>query len=104
MASKKSGYLGVAFYHPEIGREKEFMKLWLEGPSQIAQEMGASKISIYFRPETNDYMVTAHWDSVDSYLKFFNSSKVRPFYDRINDICREPAIHESFRIVEERAA
>jgi len=102
--SSKNGYLAVALYYPEVGREKDFIKLWQEGPCKLAEEMGAKKISIYFRPETNDYMATGHWENVDIFLKFCNSPKLAPWIEKINDICRKPCTHESFRIIEERAA
>jgi len=100
----KNEYLAVVFYHPEVGREKEFIKIWQEGPVKLAEELGARQISIYFRPETNDYMCTAHWPDVDTFLSHLNSPKLRPWLDKINDISREPSAHEFFRIVEERAA
>ena len=101
---KKMSYLAVAIYHPEVGREKEFLKLWKEGPSLLTEEFDGHLVSIYFRPETNDYLATAHWPDLDTFLNYLNSPKLRPWLDKINDICREPSQHESYRIVEERAA
>lgn len=101
---QKFQYLSTAIYHPETGREKEVLKIWQEGPSKLIEQMGGRRVSLYFRPETNDYLETAHWSSVDEYLKYFNARGTRPWLDKINDISREPAIHEAYRVIQEKAA
>ncbi len=101
---QKSKYLEISTFYVEVGREKEFLSLWQDGICKLTEKMGGHNVSIYFRQETNDYLFTSHWPSLDVYLKYFNSPALKEWIEKINDICMKPTTYESYKIIEERVA
>jgi len=73
--AKPPQLLGVATFHVRPGKEKEFLKLLQEGPFRLCEKMGGRAPSLYFRPQSNDYVATAHWADAKMANQYFEKKE-----------------------------
>jgi len=91
-------------YHPQEGKDDEFLALWNKTIYQVASGMGARIIAIYHKKDTDHYVATGHFSSSGLAKKFLISSELRKATDKLNKISSKPATCDLLKIIDEKAA
>ena len=95
--------LGIATFHVRPGKEKEFLKCLQEGPIHNCEKMGGRGCGLYFRPQSNDYVATAHWADAKLAEQFINSKEMKEWNERAKPLLRDAPTKELYEILQERA-
>jgi len=91
-------------YHPLQNKEEQFLKAWNDTIYKIASGMGGRMITICHKKNTDTYVASAHFSSVELAKKFLTSNELRHATDNLNQISSNPAICNLLEILDERAA
>lgn len=101
---EEDGYLEITTYSLLNNKEKGFLQAWENGPQKLSKEMGGKLNAIYFQPDKNRYVITTHWNNMESFNKYDSHENNQKWLLFCNHLCREPISRDTYKIIDEQAA